>query len=122
MRRNRRDTSSVATGEDSSAHFRLHHEQRQPNSGRPESLNEVDENQLGQMKPGDVIVLDHSPGLRRHVASMFYAIVACPACAMPGLITPQQYFGLVPVICPSDRCSCHFRIHDGGGLVYLQVN
>jgi len=95
---------------------------RQPDAPRPESLNGVDEDQLGQMAPGDVIVLDHSPGLRRHVASIFYAIVACPACGMPGLITPQQYSGMIPVICPSDRCSCHFRIHERSGLVYLPVN
>jgi hypothetical protein len=95
---------------------------RQPDSAWPKTLNGVDEDQLGQMAPGDFIVLDHSPGLRRHVASIFYAIVACPACGMPGLITAQQYFGVVPVICPSDRCSCQFRIHECGGLVYLPVN
>ena len=94
----------------------------QPDSPWPECLNGVDENRLGQMAPGDIIVLDHSPGLRRHVAATFYAIVACPACGVPGLITVQQYCGAVPVICPSDHCSCHFRIREGSALVYLPVN
>jgi hypothetical protein len=94
----------------------------QPACAWPESLNGVDEDRLGQMAPGDLIILDHSPGLRRHVASIFYAIVACPACGMPGLITVQQYCGVTPVICPSDQCSCHFRIHERNELVYLPVN
>ena len=88
----------------------------------PDSLNMVDEDQLGQMAPADVIVLDHSPSLRKRVASVFYAIVSCPACGVPGLITAQQYFGVVSVICPSDRCSCHFRIHQCSALAYLPVN
>lgn len=88
----------------------------------PDTLNIIDEGQLGQMAPADVIVLDHSPSLRKRVASVFYAIVGCPACGMPGLITAQQYFGVVPVICPSDRCSCHFRIHQCSALAYLPVN
>ena len=99
---------------------------RETASGRqsvwPDSLNMVDEDQLGQIAPADVIVLDHSPSLRKHVDSIFYAIVGCPACGMPGLITAQQYYGVVPVICPSDRCSCHYRIHYCSTLAYLPVN
>ena len=88
----------------------------------PDTLNMVDEDRLGQIAPADVIMLDHSPSLRKHVASVFYAIVGRPACGMPGLITAQQYYGVVPVICPSDRCSCHFRIHQCSTLAYLPVN
>jgi hypothetical protein len=106
----------------STARCRLVGASAQPDSAWPESLNGVDEDQLGQMAPGDIIVLDHSPGLRRHVASTFNAIVACPACGMPGLITRQQHSGAIPVICPSDQCSCHFRIREGGELMYLPVN
>jgi hypothetical protein len=50
----------------------------------------IDEDQLGQMAPADVIVLDHSPSLRKHLAAVFCAIVGCPACGRPGLITAQQ--------------------------------
>ncbi len=118
MRRSRGDLSD-AVGASSAAR---RGQVRAKQSVRPETLNAVDEDQLGQMAPGDVIVLDHSPSLRRHVASLFYAIVACPACGIPGLITAQQYFGAIPVICPSDRCSCHFRINQCSGLAYLPVN
>lgn len=92
------------------------------NSFRPESLNNVDENHVGQMVPGDIIVLGSSPALRKYVASIFYAIVSCPACGLPGLITAQQYSGVLPVICPSDYCPCNFRIHERSELVYLPVN
>jgi hypothetical protein len=122
MSRTRRDAKSEVIREGSTASCRLLSVSGRPDSAWPESLNGVDEGQLGQMSAGDVIVLDHSPGLRRHVASTFYAIVACPACSVPGLITPQQYSGVTPVICPSDHCSCHFRIREGGELVYLPVN
>jgi hypothetical protein len=48
-----------------------------------ETLNGVDEDQLGQMAPGDVIVLDHSPGLRRHVAEIGIALDASRLLAWP---------------------------------------
>lgn len=117
MRRDRGDVRNEMVGAGSTTRGSLLGAKR-----KPECLNDVGEEQLGQMVPGDVIVLDRSPALRRHVASIFCAIVACPACGMPGLITAQQYFGVVPVICPSDRCSCHFRIQERSGLVYLPVN
>jgi len=85
-------------------------------------LNAIDEDQLMQMAPGDVIVLHQSPSIRKHVASIFYAIVACPACGAPGLIKAQQYFGVISVVCASDLCSCHFRIHGRNRLAYLPVN
>jgi len=122
MRRSRGDVGSEMARAGSTTRRGLAGEKHQTDTGWPQILNVVDEDQVGQMAPGDVIVLDQSPSIRRRVASIFYAIVACPACSMPGLITARQYFGVIPVICPSDRCSCHYRIHECGRLTYLPVN
>ena len=88
----------------------------------PAILRQVEEDQLSQMEPGDAIVLDRAPELRQHAAGIFHAVIACPVCGLAGLITAQQYFGAVPVICPSDRCSCRFRIHEKSVFIYLPVN
>jgi hypothetical protein len=122
MRRSRGNVESEMVRAGSTLRRAFTDAKRQAHSAWPQNLNAVDESQLGQMAPADVIVLDESPSIRRHVASVFYAIVACPACGALGLITPQQYFGMIPVICPSDRCSCHFRIHERSRLAYLPVN
>ena len=73
------------------------------------------------MEPGDVIALDRAPTLRARTASIFAAVIACPACGQTGLLTTSQYFGVNPVICASEDCSCRFRIYDRSLLVYLPV-
>ena len=122
MRRGRADVGNEIVRQGSTPRRSLTGGKLQTGSVWPQSLNAVDEDQLGQMAPGDVIVLDQSPSIRKHVAAIFYAIVACPACAAPGLITAQQHFGVIPVICPSDHCSCQFRIDECLRLAYLPVN
>jgi hypothetical protein len=74
------------------------------------------------MQPADIITLEESNTLRHAVDSIFYAVLACPQCGTLGLITSQQYYGLMPVLCGSKFCSCRFRIAEQSQLVYLPVN
>jgi hypothetical protein len=74
------------------------------------------------MAPGDVIFLDETESLKTAVESIFFAVLACPACGALGLITSAQYVGAAPVTCVSNQCSCRFRIDDGSRVVYLPVN
>lgn len=88
----------------------------------PRSLHHVQEEVLGQLEPGDVVRLDQAPSLRYQVASAFCAVLACPRCGAPGLITYAQYFAAAPVICGASHCPCRFKIEDQSHLVYLPVN
>jgi len=74
------------------------------------------------MAPGDFVFLGEAESLRSAVESIFFAVLACPACGALGLITSAQYGGLAPVTCGSNQCSCRFRIDEGGRFVYLPVN
>jgi hypothetical protein len=122
MRRTRAAvTKEVAGSRASLSHVSSQTQNHEP-ANLPAMLRQVDEDQLSQMEPGDAIVLDRAPELRRHAADIFHAVIACPLCGLAGLITPQQYFGAIPVICPSDRCSCRFRIREQSVLIYLPVN
>jgi hypothetical protein len=78
----------------------------------PASLNVVGEEHLTSMCPGDIIMIDPLSALRSMIESDFCAVLACPWCGMPGLITPSQYGGTEPIMCGSDSCSCRFRIKD----------
>jgi hypothetical protein len=89
---------------------------------RPLTLHHVGENSLTSMQPADVITLEGSEGLRHSVDPTFFAVLACPKCGALSLITFQQYFGIIPVICGSRLCPCLFRIADESQLVYLPVN
>jgi len=88
----------------------------------PLNLHHVGEDWLTSMQPADVITLEESETLRHSVDSVFFAVLACPQCGTLSLITSQQYFGIIPVICGSKFCSCRFRIEDQSLLVYLPVN
>jgi hypothetical protein len=74
------------------------------------------------MDPADIILLEEADSLRAAVESVFFAVLACPACGTLGLITLSQYLGTDPVICRSNRCSCRFRIDNKSRLIYLPVN
>ena len=91
-------------------------------SARPLTLHHVEENGLTSMQPADVITLEGSERFRHSVDPAFFAVLACPKCGTLGLITSQQYFGIIPVICGSRLCPCRFRIKDESQLVYLPVN
>jgi hypothetical protein len=89
---------------------------------RPRTLRHVGEDSLASMQPADVVTLEGSESLRHSVDPAFFAVLACPQCGTLGLITIQQYFGIIPVICGSRLCPCRFRIEDESQLVYLPVN
>jgi len=91
-------------------------------SSQPLRLHHVDELSLATMDPADIILLEEADSLRAAVESVFFAILACPACGTLGLITLSQYQVGAPVICGSNRCSCRFRIDNKTRLIYLPVN
>jgi hypothetical protein len=62
------------------------------------------------MSPGTVFVLDNA-GESGDKEDPFWAVLACPSCAILGLITRNQMAGIVPIICGSETCSAQFHIH-----------
>ena len=89
---------------------------------RPLTLHHVGEDNLTSMQPADMVTLEGLERLRHSVDPAFFAVLACPKCGTLGLITSQQYFGIIPVICGSRLCPCRFRIEDESQLIYLPVN
>lgn len=71
------------------------------------------------MAPGDILLLDDFVQLRESSAPNFIAVLACPVCGTPSLITSAQYSGAAPVVCGSKLCSGLFRIIDEAQIVYL---
>lgn len=88
----------------------------------PGLLRYVQEVSLGEMDPGDIILLEDTSDLRAQVDSGFYAILACPQCGHLDLITQAQYAGAISVLCGHQECSCHFKIHEKTRLAYLPLN
>lgn len=82
-------------------------------------LRRVNDQQLTRMRPGDVILYAESDALRSLIEGVFFAVVACPKCGSPGLITAAQYYGAVPVRCRSKLCSCQFQISDQVQVKYF---
>ena len=71
-----------------------------------------------QMQPGAMFVLENA-GEAGEAEDPYWAVLACPACGILGLITRRQIAGLIPVICGSDQCSAQFFLHDGQIIVRL---
>ncbi|MFZ0962755.1 MAG: hypothetical protein WAO35_17945 [Terriglobia bacterium] len=71
------------------------------------------------MAPGDIVLLDDFAYLRESFAPNFVAVLACPLCGSPGLITSGQYSGGAPIVCTSKVCSGLFRIVDEAQIVPL---
>jgi len=88
----------------------------------PATLNRVGEEQFSSMRPGDVILIDPGSNLRGLIESAFFAVLACPWCGMPALITYCQFVGEEPVMCGADSCSCRFRIKDNGKFQFLPAS
>jgi len=82
-------------------------------------LNQVSEECLPWMRPGDIILLGDAASLRAMIETAFFAVLACPWCGMPGLITSAQYSGSESIICRSDFCSCRFRIEKESRFEFL---
>jgi len=88
----------------------------------PVGLNQVAEECLPWMRPGDIILLGDAATLRAMIETAFFAVLACPWCGMPGLITSAQFSGSEPVMCGSDSCSCRFRIEKGSRFEFLPAS
>jgi len=74
---------------------------------------------LSDMAPGDIVLLDDFANLRESFAPSYVAVLACPLCGSPGLITSVQYSGGAPIVCTSKVCSGLFRIIDEAQIVPL---
>jgi hypothetical protein len=74
---------------------------------------------LSDMAPGDIVFLDDFAYLRESFAPHFVAVLACPLCGSPGLITSAQYSGGAPIVCTSKVCPGLFRILDEVQIVAL---
>lgn len=87
-----------------------------------DQLRRVHESALPNMVPGDVFLLDEALGSEQSLEGIFIAVLACPFCGSPALITPAQYFGAVPVMCGNGGCFGFFRVVNGKQLIYPRVN
>lgn len=74
---------------------------------------------LSEMAPCDIVFLDEFAHFRGSLASKFVAVLACPVCGSPGLITSVQYSGGAPIVCTSNVCPGLFRIVDESQIVSL---
>jgi hypothetical protein len=85
----------------------------------PTELHLSNQSSLSDMAPGDIVFLDDFAHLRESFAANFVALLACPLCGSPGLITSVQYSGGAPIVCTSKVCSGLFRIVDEAQIVSL---
>jgi hypothetical protein len=85
----------------------------------PTDLHMSNRSSLSDMAPGDIVFLDDFAYLRESFAAHFVAVLACPLCGSPGLITSVQYSGGAPIVCTSKVCPGLFRIIDEAQIVAL---
>lgn len=91
----------------------------------PSLLHHVEEFSLSDLTPGDVWLIEEaasSSSSAPDAAPVFFAVLGCPLCGTPTLITLAQYFGVSPVMCGSKVCAALFRIADQNRFIYLPVN
>ena len=74
---------------------------------------------ITDMAPGDIIFLDDFTYLRESFTPNFVAVLACPLCGSPGLITSAQYSGGGPIVCTSKICPGLFRIIEEAQIISL---
>jgi hypothetical protein len=85
----------------------------------PTDLHLYGRSSIADMTPGDIIFLDDFTSLRESFAPNFVAVLACPLCGSPVLITSAQYSGGSPIVCASKICPGLFRIIDESQIVSL---
>ena len=85
----------------------------------PTDLHLSNRSSLSDMAPGDIVFLDDFAHLREFFAPNFVAVLACPLCGSPGLITSVQYSGGAPIICTSKVCPGLFRIVEEAQILPL---
>ena len=94
-----------------------------PGSGRgeqhPTDLHMATRSSLADLAPGEIVFLDDFAYLRESFAPHFFAVLACPLCGAPGLITSAQYSSGAPIVCMSKVCSGLFRIVGEAQIVAL---
>lgn len=97
-----------------------------PSSNRtgqfPLDLHLSNRSSLSDMTPGDIFFLDDFAHLRESFAPNFVAVLACPSCGSPGLITSAQYSGGAPIVCTSKVCSGLFRIVNEAQIVPMPLS
>jgi hypothetical protein len=98
----------------------------EPSTGRAAQLSTdlhlSNRSSLSDMAPGDIVFLDDYAYLRESFAPNFFAVLGCPWCGAPGLITSVQYSGGAPIVCSSKICSGLFRIVDEAQIISLPPN
>ncbi len=72
---------------------------------------------ISEMAPGDIVFLDEIATEPETSAQSFFAVLACPWCGSPGLITATQFSGASPIVCTSKSCSGLFRIMNEAQIV-----
>ncbi len=72
---------------------------------------------ISEMAPGDIVFLDELATEPEASAPSFFAVLACPWCGSPGLITATQFSGSSPIVCTSKDCSGLFRIVNEAQIV-----
>jgi hypothetical protein len=85
----------------------------------PTILHLASQSSVSDMGPGDIVFLDDFAYLREAFAPNFVAVLGCPLCGTPGMITAAQYSGAASVVCVSNLCSGLFRILEESQIVYL---
>jgi len=94
-------------------------------SNPPLLLHRVQGLELSELAPGDVQMIDKavsgSPS-EPDVAPAFCAVLGCPLCGTPTLITLAQYSGTLPVMCRAAWCPGLYRILEEEQFIYMPVN
>ncbi len=88
----------------------------------PASLRFVTESSLPALAPGDVLLLDDALAARQSIEPVFFAVLSCPLCGTPRLITAAEFFGGAPVLCAAEDCSALYRIVEQNHFEYLPIN
>ncbi len=88
----------------------------------PAPLHFVNESSLPTLAPGDVLLLDDALAARQSIEPSFFAVLSCPLCGTPRLITVAEFFGGAPVLCAAEDCSGLYRIVEQNHFEYLPVN
>ena len=78
---------------------------------------------MSDLGPGEIWFIEQKASSSAPEAvQVFFAVLGCPVCGTPTLITLEQYRGVLPVMCRSKVCAGVFRIADQKRFVYLPVN
>ena len=64
----------------------------------------------GRMEPGTLFLLEQCVGAEP-TAQPFRAVLACPTCGTPRLITRAQFDGRETMICDEPTCSAEYTLH-----------